>query len=333
MADELFSYRQPSKDFMDDSLESSQTKEILVARERALAGYGMSGCITVMLGRVPRKCNQCMLIDEVEAAGFMGLYDFLYLAMDRRGILNRRIAFINFIAAEYAERFYQTFHSKTLQHFHSTQQPLIVMPADLQGFEANAARWVKCREASKHCVNKPLFLRPIPQEVEENALKQSLQATSKHSIHDASNEEATWGNSKQVTSSLEASWGMSQPNPSIWEAPWVQPSPDLDPPSHGALWGKQVNNFKGPCDLRPPSFESAGTEATVRRPNPDFDPCFLQQAYRWSKPPQSLEAIWKNEATNSQPPFNKVDLESKSMPPQYCHEAPASSTVFIRISM
>jgi len=122
-----------------------------------MEGVGLSGCTTVMIGRVPRRCKPCQLLDEIHAAGFWGLYDYYYLPMDQRGRTIRRIAFVNLISAEVAERFYRSFHRGTLKGFED-EQALFVMPADLQGFEANAARWEQSTLDERRLGCRPLFL-------------------------------------------------------------------------------------------------------------------------------------------------------------------------------
>jgi len=148
--------------------------ELLTRRQVALAGGGLSGCTSVMVGRVPRKCMPMQLLAAIDAAGFVGwsvvvdstqpplpAYDYFYLAMDGRGRANRRIAFLNFTTAEAAEAFYEILHNRTLPGWGG--EPLVVMPADLQGFVANAANWVNCGlQEREYREGKPLFFRPLP---------------------------------------------------------------------------------------------------------------------------------------------------------------------------
>lgn len=125
------------------------------------------GLTTVMLRNVPLSCEQKDLIDEVHAAGFSGQYDFFYLPGESHG--NRGYAFVNFRSAAAAEAFYQRFHGRTLASSSASsavqEAPLVVLPADVQGFEENAeahyaVRLRRRRQGQKH--REPLILRPLP---------------------------------------------------------------------------------------------------------------------------------------------------------------------------
>lgn len=126
------------------------------------------GLTTVMLRNVPQSCEQQDLIDEVHSAGFSGQYDFFYLPGEAEG--NRGYAFVNFRSAAAAEAFYQRFHGRTLASpsaGSAVQEvtPLVVLPADVQGFEENAeahyaVRLRRRRQGQKH--REPLILRPLP---------------------------------------------------------------------------------------------------------------------------------------------------------------------------
>jgi len=141
-----------------DHFDEASQQRIRQWRQAALDGIGLSGCTTVMIGHIPRRCKPIQLLDEVHRAGFWGLYDYYYLPMDQRGRLtNRRIAFVNLVSTEVAERFYRSFHRGTLKGFED-EQALFVMPADLQGFEANAARWEQSTLDERRLGCRPLFL-------------------------------------------------------------------------------------------------------------------------------------------------------------------------------
>jgi len=56
-----------------------------------------------------------------------------------------------------AERFYDSFNGGALKGFEE-EQSLFVMPADLQGFEANAARWALSTLDERRLGCRPLFL-------------------------------------------------------------------------------------------------------------------------------------------------------------------------------
>lgn len=146
--------------------------DILKAQELAQGGGGLSGYTTIMMRHIPCRYSQGKLAREVNYYGFKGQYDYFYLPMDRRSQSNRGFAFINFLSAEIAEAFYQTFHGKRLQHFNS-DKVLMIVPADHQGFEENAAHYLDTLSHKSASQYKPLFFRSMP----EDLLVQSLQKT------------------------------------------------------------------------------------------------------------------------------------------------------------
>jgi len=113
---------------------------IQAARETAAAGGGLSGCMTVMVQQIPCDYTQNHLMDEISTQGFEGKYDFFSLPHNARNPRNRGFAFINFRAACWAEAFYNRYHGKKFQLFDASK-PVTVIPADVQGFEQNVARF------------------------------------------------------------------------------------------------------------------------------------------------------------------------------------------------
>lgn len=136
---------------------------VKAARNIAEAGGGLSGCTTVMVRHVPCKYSQRKLMREINSNGFLGKYDFFYLPMDPRGHANRGFAFVNLNSDEIAEAFYRTFHGQKFCHF-NTDKAVSVLPADLQGFEHNAAHYAASRTTRQRRTpqNRPLFFRPLP---------------------------------------------------------------------------------------------------------------------------------------------------------------------------
>mmetsp|Transcript_130065 Transcript_130065/g.277812 ORF Transcript_130065/g.277812 Transcript_130065/m.277812 type:complete len:321 (-) Transcript_130065:30-992(-) len=150
----------------EDNQKLERSAEMQAARKLAEMGGGLSGHTTVMIRHVACKYTQRKLMREINGAGFMGRFDFFYLPMDPRSHANRGFAFANFLSPDIAEEFYHLFHGQQLRHFNS-DKVIAVTPADLQGFEANAAHYAYSR-ALKHKrapKSRPLFFRPLPEDL------------------------------------------------------------------------------------------------------------------------------------------------------------------------
>jgi len=140
--------------------------ELRAARARAAGGGGLGGYTTVMVRHIPYKYPPQKLLGDIDSAGFQGFYDFFYLPSANRKCSNRGFAFINFSHREIAESFYWKFHGMVLSHMDS-EKHVSVMPADVQGFEANAEHYASSSEKNGRDVlqYKPIFFRPLPASV------------------------------------------------------------------------------------------------------------------------------------------------------------------------
>jgi len=138
--------------------------EMIAMREIAMKGGGLSGNTTVMIRYIPTKYTQQQLMREINCAGFLGKYDFFYCPSDLHRHGNRGFAFINFTTPIHADLYYCAFHGRRFQHYKSNT-PLAVLPADRQGFEANAEQYARSRgngrRRSLQC--RALFFRPLPE--------------------------------------------------------------------------------------------------------------------------------------------------------------------------
>lgn len=156
----------PSADSTSDCNSRQADERLLAARHVAARGGGLSGLLTVMIRHIPGRYTQQKLMREVNASGFLGKFDFFYVLMQPKSRLNRGFAFINFNTAQDAEDFYGSFHDQRLRHFH-TDRPLEVMPADLQGFEANVEHYVHMLQSNQHKrplqTSRALFFRQLPE--------------------------------------------------------------------------------------------------------------------------------------------------------------------------
>eukprot|EP00931_Biecheleriopsis_adriatica_P046723 TRINITY_DN26856_c0_g2_i1.p1 TRINITY_DN26856_c0_g2~~TRINITY_DN26856_c0_g2_i1.p1 ORF type:complete len:603 (+),score=92.39 TRINITY_DN26856_c0_g2_i1:72-1880(+) len=143
--------------------------EIIAAREVAESGGGMSGMTSVMMKNVPSKYTQQKLMREINTVGFLGHYDFFYLPLQPHGHGNRGFAFINFSTPEAAQMFYTTFQGKQLRRF-TSETPLAILPADVQGFEQNAEHYANLRMAPtpkrrSTQAGNACFFKPLPPHV------------------------------------------------------------------------------------------------------------------------------------------------------------------------
>jgi len=123
-------------------------------------GSGLNGRTTVMIRRTPQSLTQRKLAWELSAAGFSGLYDYVYIPVDR-GLLARPMAFVNFTSGEAAERFFQAFNGRQLQSCGSVE-PVFVIPATVQGLAPNLAHHLACMRKNTDGRQKselgPLFM-------------------------------------------------------------------------------------------------------------------------------------------------------------------------------
>lgn len=114
--------------------------------------------LTVMMRNLPNKYNQQMLLDEINNAGFRDAFDFLYLPVDPETNANKGYAFINFVEPSLAWMFKNAFEGRKMERFRS-HKFVSVMPAALQGFEANHAHYSGARVSRGDPNTRPLFLR------------------------------------------------------------------------------------------------------------------------------------------------------------------------------
>jgi len=143
---------------------------MLTAGMRGVGGVPMpppdwGSTLTVMIRNLPNKYTQDLLMGEIVACGFQGTFDFMYLPMDLETGANRGYAFINFVSPETAWMFKLTFEGRKMNYFNSSKL-VSVMPASLQGFEANHRHFVATRVSHGDPGSRPLFLRqpaePLP---------------------------------------------------------------------------------------------------------------------------------------------------------------------------
>lgn len=111
---------------------------------------------TGMLRNIPNKYMQDGLLEEIDAAGFAGMYDFFYLPMDVRNNANVGYAFINFFQPQDFDRFRQHFEGYQFKRAGS-KKIATVSPAIVQGLKANVQNLMKKRVTQGQY--RPLVLR------------------------------------------------------------------------------------------------------------------------------------------------------------------------------
>lgn len=118
---------------------------------------------TIMMRNLPNKYTQRMLLTEVNQAGFLGTFDFMYLPIDPETSANRGYAFLNFTEPNYAWMFNMHFSGRKMNRFNSSKV-VSVNPATLQGFEANYTHYSTARVNRGDPAARPLFLREPTQQ-------------------------------------------------------------------------------------------------------------------------------------------------------------------------
>eukprot|EP00930_Biecheleria_cincta_P020272 TRINITY_DN15280_c0_g1_i1.p1 TRINITY_DN15280_c0_g1~~TRINITY_DN15280_c0_g1_i1.p1 ORF type:complete len:405 (+),score=62.35 TRINITY_DN15280_c0_g1_i1:184-1398(+) len=113
---------------------------------------------TVMMRNLPNKYTQQMLLEKLHELGFAGTFDFLYLPIDRETNANKGYCFINFSEPYYAWMLKTTCEGQKMGRFNSSKE-VSVVPASLQGFEANYAHYSNTNVNRGDPAARPLFLR------------------------------------------------------------------------------------------------------------------------------------------------------------------------------
>jgi len=96
---------------------------------------------TLMIRNLPRDISQCQLLDEVNASGFAGVYDFCYMPCNFKLGTGQGFAFINLISPDFAKAFKRDWHRSFRFDINPNGPGLNVSFAALQGKEANVAKW------------------------------------------------------------------------------------------------------------------------------------------------------------------------------------------------
>mmetsp|Transcript_59837 Transcript_59837/g.129661 ORF Transcript_59837/g.129661 Transcript_59837/m.129661 type:complete len:362 (-) Transcript_59837:229-1314(-) len=126
---------------------------------------------TGMLRNIPNKYMQESLLEEIDAQGFAGTYDFFYLPMDVRNNANVGYAFINFLDPPDLERFCKDFEGYQFKRAGS-KKIATVSPAVVQGLKQNVQNLMSKRVAQGEY--RPIVLRNGQRVELEQAAKELL---------------------------------------------------------------------------------------------------------------------------------------------------------------
>jgi len=155
----MASAKQPKKIEQPQSLSAASCNSFAMdSMDSAVPPPGAS-LSTMMMRNLPPTLTRQMLQEELDNAGFRRTYDFLYLPIDLRTDTNRGYAFINFISPECALSFQLAFEGQTVAWQGHRKSVLSVVPAALQGFEANYTHYSNAFVNRGDPKARPLFLR------------------------------------------------------------------------------------------------------------------------------------------------------------------------------
>jgi len=96
---------------------------------------------TVMLRNMPNNYSRTMLVELLDAEGFAGQFDFLYLPMDFQSRASLGYAFINFTTSDAAEAFWRVFDGYSNWAIPSRKMSGVSWSGPHQGLEAHIERY------------------------------------------------------------------------------------------------------------------------------------------------------------------------------------------------
>lgn len=99
------------------------------------------GVTTLMLRNLPQNVTQLRFVEELSNTGFAGLYDFCYMPSTFRTGTGKGYAFVNLVSADVMSNFVKVWHGARLFGMMSSDTPINVSAAAIQGREENARKW------------------------------------------------------------------------------------------------------------------------------------------------------------------------------------------------
>jgi hypothetical protein len=121
---------------------------------------------TLMIRNIPSRYSQQDLVLDLEASGFTGTFDFLYMPMDKNTCCNVGYGFVNFVDPYWARMCKKSFENYRFKSegYHGSIKRATVSVAHLQGLAKNMQHYEKSAvNISKHVHRRPLVMPSICQ--------------------------------------------------------------------------------------------------------------------------------------------------------------------------
>mmetsp|Transcript_69593 Transcript_69593/g.201690 ORF Transcript_69593/g.201690 Transcript_69593/m.201690 type:complete len:433 (-) Transcript_69593:32-1330(-) len=144
--------------FGGGSVSSSSTS---AGGSTATGGGSAGGITTLMLRHLPNVYTRKMLVEELDFVGLAGMYDFLYLPIDKSTQWNVGYAFVNFVTPAAASKCVGLLTDYVFQrYFHNSGKVTQVAVAHIQGLERNLQYYSKTAVQLGCRYHRPLVCPP-----------------------------------------------------------------------------------------------------------------------------------------------------------------------------
>jgi len=159
-----------TEDSVDEGDESSSSNACLAdevsSGTETDTSSGEPGKTTVMLRNLPNNYSRDMLLGLLDAQGFGGLYDFIYLPMDFSKQSNLGYAFVNLVTPQLALKLWKSMADFSNWSIPSAKICQVSWSQPIQGLEANIKRYQNSpvmHESVPPEYQPLLFLNGVPQ--------------------------------------------------------------------------------------------------------------------------------------------------------------------------
>jgi len=113
---------------------------------------------TLMIRNIPSRYTQNDLMVDLKEKGLGGVYDFLYMPMDKGTSTNVGYAFVNFIHPSYAQTCMQLFQGHRFKRPRSAGKIASVSVAHIQGLEKNMQHYENSAVNSAKATRRPMII-------------------------------------------------------------------------------------------------------------------------------------------------------------------------------